>query len=113
MQAEIDANFGDSTAQYIVLTDEENNMVTVEVIQAGACDTAFGVVDGDVDSISTWETVKTSMASLSLSLYEETIAHTTIENPIVSIMLMNDQNTDNTLLIYTNGNFVYDATRDT
>lgn len=113
LQAEIDANFGDSTAQYIVLTDEENNMVTVEVIQAGACDTAFGVVDGDVDSISTWETVKTSMASLSLSLYEETIAHTTIENPIVSIMLMNDQNTDNTLLIYTNGNFVYDATRDT
>lgn len=101
VEASVKKKYG---SNYNLTHDEES--VTIQVWVNGAGNEAYIASTGDADSINAWSKRVYALRDFSSAMVQE-LARAGYSERSVNINLLNDQNTDNTLLTVRNGEVTY------
>ncbi len=97
----IDGNFENATVQY----DEESDTYICNITQSGLTAAAMGVINGTIER-SEWDYMVDTVVNFCDTLYTE--LQILDSGSSVAVFLLNDVNTDNTLMGILNGVVIYD-----
>ena len=112
LDAQLNASFSETDVEYYIDVDDEEETIIVYFIQPGACAVSVGATEGDDECISEWESLADAFQDYSSTLYSQVMLLVDVDSPMVGVVLLNDPNTDNVLLAYSNGIKAYDVTDD-
>ena len=112
LDAQLNASFSETDVEYYIDVDDEEETIIVYFIQPGACAVSVGATEGDDECISEWEDLADAFQDYSSTLYSQVMLLVDVDSPMVGVVLLNDLNTDNVLLAYSNGIKAYDVTDD-
>lgn len=85
--------------------------VTLSLWEDGLAVGAVLAASGDTDAKTAWDDMVNNIIYMSNSMSDalETMG---IENTVITVNILNEENTDNTLLCVMNGVVIYDATKE-